>query len=342
LFFVDRMYIGKALTDSSGRANLSYTFDLPPKPYTLTVIFYGDYYYLPSTAEAEIKILKEDTTLTYIGNLAGQYSDNVTLSAVLVDQDTNIGISNKTISFKLEKQTVFASTNESGIATIIISLIQLPAQYNLTVTFSGDDYYLKSENVSIFTVEKEDTVLIAYDVLVIDPINNTLIATLLEDGYHIVSRNINFYINSTYVGLGFTNESGMAVYPIPFIYLFGNFTYTAEFAGDPYYLPSNDSAVLDTTYDARVKAITTQITNLIESIQNSTIDQGTKNSLISKLQNARSKVYQENFNAANNIMNAFQNELNAQRGKKIPEELYQTWYAQSEMIRYGLQWMMAH
>ncbi|MEW6070515.1 MAG: PKD domain-containing protein, partial [Candidatus Thermoplasmatota archaeon] len=49
LFFVDRIYIGKALTDSSGRANLSYTFDLPPKPYTLTVIFYGDYYYLPST-----------------------------------------------------------------------------------------------------------------------------------------------------------------------------------------------------------------------------------------------------------------------------------------------------
>ncbi|MEW6070833.1 MAG: hypothetical protein AB1485_09470, partial [Candidatus Thermoplasmatota archaeon] len=105
---------------------------------------------------------------------------------------------------------------------------------------------------------------------------------------------------------------------------------------------SNDSAVLDTTYDARVKAITAQITNLIESIQNSTVDQGTKNSLISKLQNARNKVYQENFNAADNIMNAFQNELDAQRGKKIPEELYQNWYAQSNLIRYALQWMISH
>jgi hypothetical protein len=54
------------------------------------------------------------------------------------------------------------------------------------------------------------------------------------------------------------------------------------------------------------------------------------------------EVTQENFNAADNIMNAFQNELDAQRGKKISEEQYQDWYAQSELIRYALQWMMAN
>jgi len=54
------------------------------------------------------------------------------------------------------------------------------------------------------------------------------------------------------------------------------------------------------------------------------------------------KTIQENFNAADNIMSAFQNELNAQRGKGISEEQYQSWYSQSQAIRYALQWMGGH
>ena len=55
-----------------------------------------------------------------------------------------------------------------------------------------------------------------------------------------------------------------------------------------------------------------------------------------------SKIAQENFNAADNIMNAFQDELEAQRGKGISEEQYQSWYSQSEEIRCALQWMVSH
>ncbi len=45
-------------------------------------------------------------------------------------------------------------------------------------------------------------------------------------------------------------------------------------------------------------------------------------------------------NAADNIMDAFQNELDAQHGKEISEEQYQSWYSQSENVGYVLQWMM--
>ena len=55
-----------------------------------------------------------------------------------------------------------------------------------------------------------------------------------------------------------------------------------------------------------------------------------------------SKNAQEGFNCADNKMHAFQNELEAQRGKGISEEQYQIWYSQSEDIRYVLQWMMNH
>jgi len=54
------------------------------------------------------------------------------------------------------------------------------------------------------------------------------------------------------------------------------------------------------------------------------------------------KVTQNNFNAADNILSAFQNELNAQRGKKISEEQYLDWYAQSELIHHALQRMIAN
>jgi len=33
--------------------------------------------------------------------------------------------------------------------------------------------------------------------------------------------------------------------------------------------------------------------------------------------------------------------VEAQRGKGISEEQYQSWYSQSENIRYALQWMMS-
>lgn len=58
-------------------------------------------------------------------------------------------------------------------------------------------------------------------------------------------------------------------------------------------------------------------------------------------EDARMKVTQNNFNAADNILSAFQNELNAQRGKKISEEQYLDWYAQSELIHHALQRMIA-
>ncbi|MBU4255684.1 MAG: hypothetical protein L6265_08720, partial [Thermoplasmatales archaeon] len=86
--------------------------------------------------------------------------------------------------------------------------------------------------------------------------------------------------------------------------------------------------------------IITMIDKLISDIENSNITDCVASSLVSKLQNVKKKVTQENFNAADNIMNAFQNELDAQHGKELSEEQYQSWYSQSENVRYVLQWMM--
>jgi hypothetical protein len=83
-----------------------------------------------------------------------------------------------------------------------------------------------------------------------------------------------------------------------------------------------------------VEYIDTELQDLIEEVNSMDITKGIKNSLLSKLENARSKnedalkfiedgkEKQANnmLNAEDNIMNAFINEVEAQSGKKIAEE----------------------
>jgi hypothetical protein len=56
---------------------------------------------------------------------------------------------------------------------------------------------------------------------------------------------------------------------------------------------------------------------LIETIKTWNLPKGTENSLTSKLQNAIQSLENEQQNAAINKLNAFINEVKAQRGKKL-------------------------
>ena len=71
--------------------------------------------------------------------------------------------------------------------------------------------------------------------------------------------------------------------------------------------------------------IITKTEELIHGIQDSGIQQGIKNSLVKKLENAKSSIEKGNINAAINKIRAFQNQVQAQKGKKIPVELAEQW-----------------
>ena len=57
---------------------------------------------------------------------------------------------------------------------------------------------------------------------------------------------------------------------------------------------------------------------LIADVQGLNVDQGTKNSLLAKLNSAKSSLQKGNTQAAEGQLNAFINEVSAQKGKKIP------------------------
>ena len=62
------------------------------------------------------------------------------------------------------------------------------------------------------------------------------------------------------------------------------------------------------------------ISNLIKTVDGMNIHAGIKNSLIVKLDNALTSVKHGNKRTAENILDAFVNEVNAQRGKKLTAE----------------------
>ncbi|MCG2825376.1 MAG: Ig-like domain repeat protein, partial [Thermoplasmatales archaeon] len=266
------------LIDTERLRNGSVTFDIfmpdnlmeMPGIYELMLYFDGNGTYNDAVRYGNLTIIGGYTNLTYTGTSSGCYHEDVLLSAVLTDYFGE-GMSNRTITFTIGNQTVNATTNETGVAMATITLLQIPGNYTLTVEFLGDEYYFSS-NISVnFTIERKDTILTAYDIVVSDPVNDTLTAMLMEDSTPIAGRNINFYINNTCIGTGVTNETGISTCSIPFIYLFGNFTWTAEFTSDGYYLSSNSSANLSSTHEAKVNGIITMIDKLISDIENSNI-----------------------------------------------------------------------
>jgi len=77
-----------------------------------------------------------------------------------------------------------------------------------------------------------------------------------------------------------------------------------------------------------------EIEDFIEDIENMDLPQGTETSLTSKLENAIKSIEKENYNTAVNQLNAFINEVEAQRGKKLTEEQADELIAMAEFIIY--------
>ncbi|MHA2065807.1 MAG: LamG-like jellyroll fold domain-containing protein, partial [Candidatus Thorarchaeota archaeon] len=149
-----------AITDAAGFAQSTITLDQPSGTYTVETIFAGDARYLGSSDSDAFTIDKEVTILTYTGDISGQYSDSITVSAQLAELDAEVGdLSGKTISFTIGTQTTTAITDAAGFAQSTITLDQPSGAYTVESVFAGDAWYLGSSDSDDFTIDKEDTTL---------------------------------------------------------------------------------------------------------------------------------------------------------------------------------------
>ncbi|MCG2826508.1 MAG: right-handed parallel beta-helix repeat-containing protein [Thermoplasmatales archaeon] len=141
------------ITDGDGNYNKTISAPSTPDEYTIRVtVVWGNWM---GRGQRGLTVEKVGTYLTYIGDTEGYYSEEVTLTARLVDIGTDHGIQNKTITFTLGNQTVNGITNEPGIATATLMLMEIQGNYTLVVEFPGDNYYLKSVVEANFTIKEE-------------------------------------------------------------------------------------------------------------------------------------------------------------------------------------------
>jgi hypothetical protein len=192
------------------------------------------------------------TALIYTGDLADDYHDPATLSALLTLSGTSSGVAGQTITFTLGAQSCAATTNAAGFASCPpLTLTQIPGPYTVNASFAGFGNFQPSSGSSPFIITREETTL-SYtgDTVVGNGDTAHLSAVLLEDGVApIGGRSVSFTIGTggtaqTCTPSPLTNGAGIAACTIVVNQPGGAQPIAVNFAGDAFYLPSSASATL--------------------------------------------------------------------------------------------------
>ncbi len=204
-----------------------------------------------ATAAGVFEIVRAIPTTLVADDVAGVIGEVVNLTATLTDDDTSAGIPGKTITFKVDGNTVGTPvTDSNGVATLPV---QIPEGFGagdhvITASFAFDGTYRPSEDTATATVSKADTTIVADDkqAKIGATVGLTATLTRTHDTAPIVGRTVDFSVDGTGVGNGVTDAGGVATfdYVVPEGPGVGTRTITAAFAGDGDYNPSTDDSTL--------------------------------------------------------------------------------------------------
>ncbi len=204
-----------------------------------------------ATAAGAFEVIRAIPTTLTVDDVAGVIGQTVNLTATLVDNDTSLGIPDKTITFQVDGNTVgTAVTDANGVAVLPVVIPEGigAGDHEIRGIFAFDGVHRPSEDTATATVSKADTTIVADDKTAKIGTTVALTATLTRnhDSAPIVGRTVTFKVDGTEVGTGVTNASGVASvdYVVPEGAGVGTRTITAEFAGDGDYNASTDDAVL--------------------------------------------------------------------------------------------------
>ena len=231
-------------TDASGHASCSLTIRTDPGAYTLSASFAGDTAYASATASVPFTIEKEESQVAYSGALTSDYHDEFTASASLFDPDGGEPIAGKTINFTLGVgDTCSATTDAFGTASCPITPTQVPGLYKIEASFGPDVDYLSSNDTQPFEITKEETTTTytGPTVILSGGSGVTLEGKLLEDGVvPIEGRTLTLSLGAQSCN-GITDAAGVASCTVIYSGPLGSQPLVASFAGDAYYLPSEDN-----------------------------------------------------------------------------------------------------
>jgi subtilisin family serine protease len=172
--------------------------------------------------------------LTASSATGGQYSDQVTFSALLSDEG-GTPIEGADVVFELvgeDGSTEWtATTGSDGVASTTRELTSKPGAYNLTVSYAGDDgIFEPSSTQSGFVIDQEVTVTTLE--IKGKGVKRVMTATLNEDGGALGGRGIIFFANGVEIARGTTDDGGTVTLAPPNGYKGDHFTFEARYVGE--------------------------------------------------------------------------------------------------------------
>lgn len=173
-----------ATTDASGEAACTVTPQAPAGSRTLTASYAGDTTRHAASLTAAYEVRRKPTTLTWTGDVTGDFHDPVTLAARLTLTGAGTALPGEPVVLALNgAESCTATTGDDGVASCTVVPQEIPGGYPATASYAGDDVHLPSTAETVFTVTAEQTRL-AYtgDVNVANDEPARLAARLTEGG----------------------------------------------------------------------------------------------------------------------------------------------------------------
>ena len=238
------------ITDINGNVSCQITLNQVPGSYSVVASFAGNAQWSAASVTTPFTIRREDTALTYTGDLTQDFHDPATMSAHLFDPSDGLPIAGKFLTFTLgvgDTCTTSSPTDAGGNASCVIIPTQPAGPVPLVTTFAGDTFFLPSTTTVTFVIKREETTTTYTGPIVIaNGVPTTFSAVLKEDGtVPIAGRTLTITLGTGVTAQTClttpTDATGSGSCPITPNQPLGPGTVTAAFAGDAFYLPSSDT-----------------------------------------------------------------------------------------------------
>jgi hypothetical protein len=199
----------------------------------------------------ELPTIAASTTLTYTGATSGDFNDEVTVSATLVDSSVTpaVPLPGQSVSFSLNgTDTCTGATDASGSGSCTLTPSEQSGTYTLVATFAGAGALPSSSAPTSFVVSAEESAIAsASPGFFANGLTAPLAAALMEDGKEpIPGRNVALSLGSgasEQTCSAATAADGSARCTIdPVNQALGPGQVSASFGGDGFYLPASTSA----------------------------------------------------------------------------------------------------
>ena len=211
----------------------SYNTSLTPGDYNITALYLGNRQFHSNSSSVSFTIKSPTKIVT--SAISTTYGTSKKLVITLKDVNAN-AVVNRKVTVKLNGKTYSGNTNSKGQISITLPNNLAPKTYTATVSFAGDNKYIKSSGTVKVVVSKAKSVLTAKNKSFKLKAKTKKYTVVLKNDKAKVMKNVKITLKvkgKTYTAK--TNSKGVASFNLKVLNKKTTYKATVKFAGSKYY-----------------------------------------------------------------------------------------------------------